>query len=151
MNPKEHHGFDFILAFTHYPQENVIPIQLGLNDVEQDDFPRAICTKCTFLFYQNFPLFFYFFFTISRLAQVGDVCDRGHAPQQTEALQTKARRPLQKTLSGAGALAIALYPLLLHHIVSYCTALHSVARYCMVFGKTRRPEILGVPTTVGAK
>ena len=46
-----------------------------------------------------------------------------------EALQTKARRPLQKTRSGAGALTIASYPLLLHHIVSYCTVLHSVAWY----------------------
>ena len=27
LNPKEHRGIDFILAFTHYPQENVIPIQ----------------------------------------------------------------------------------------------------------------------------
>ena len=57
-----------------------------------------------------------------------------------EALQTKARRPLQKTLSGAGACAIASYPLLLHHIVSYCTVLHSVAWYLVRPGDQKYQE-----------
>ena len=65
-----------------------------------------------------------------------------------EALQTKARRPLQKTLSGAGALAIASYPLLLHRIVSYCIVLHRIVRYCIVLhGIWEDPETRNTRST----